>query len=36
VSLLCSSIQREGGGADGSSADWLENKQTKEALAKYL
>jgi hypothetical protein len=36
VSLLYSLTQREGGGADDSSADWLENKETKEALKKYL
>ena len=36
MSLLCSLIQSGGGGADGSSADWLENKETREALKKYL
>lgn len=36
MSLLCSLIQSEGGGADDSSADWLENKETREAMKKYL
>jgi hypothetical protein len=36
VSFLYALIQSEGGGADDSSADWLENKETKEALKRYL
>jgi hypothetical protein len=36
VSLSYSLTQKEGRGADDSSADWLENKETKEALKRYL
>ena len=28
--------ENDGENADDSSADWLENKETKEALNKYL